>query len=264
MRSRLWVLLLAAALPTVKAQHGSITGNPFSTPEDRAAGEKSFRSQCASCHGLDGSGGAAGPDLSTGVFKHGGSDAALFQVIQKGVPGTPMLGFALGGREVWQLITFLRFLSIGKAAEKAKGDPAKGAKIFAANGCARCHTVGETGGFRGPDLSEIGSRRSLAQLASAVLDPNAEVSPDYWSLNARTKAGETITGTRMNEDMDSLQVLDSSGKLRSLWKSDLAKFEIVRTSPMPSFKGKLQPVDVEDLIAYLASLRAQTNIETPK
>jgi mono/diheme cytochrome c family protein len=44
-------------------------------------------------------------------------------------------------------------------------------------------------------------------------------------------------------------------------KTDLASYEIVRASPMPSFKGKLSPGDLEDLIAYLASLRAPTNSE---
>jgi cytochrome c oxidase cbb3-type subunit III len=255
MRPLACLLICAAALP---AQHGSITGNPFSTPRDRELGEQSFRSQCAACHGLDGAGGAAGPDLSSGVFKRGSSDDALFQVIQKGVPGTPMTGFNLAGREVWQLITYLRFLGIGKAAEKATGNVAAGEKIFAVQGCAGCHTVGYTGGLRGPDLSEVGSRRSLAQMASSIMDPSGEVLPDYWSLNLRTKSGETITGARLNEDMDSFQLLDSSGKLRSVWKADLAKAETVRLSAMPSYKGKLSAAELDDLIAYLASLRAPT------
>src|SRR5438034_6344485 len=253
---RLFLSLLLSLAPLAAQQHGSITGNPFTTPEDRDAGAQSFKSQCAACHGLDGSGAAAGPDLSTGAFKHGGSDEALFRTITKGVAGTPMVGFNLNGREVWQLITFLRYLSIGKAADQAKGDAAKGAQIFSSSGCVRCHTVGITGGLSGPDLSEIGSRRSLAQLETAVVDPSAEVAPDYWSLRARTKTGESITGIRMNEDMDSFQLLESSGRLRSVMKADLATFEIVRTSPMPSFKGKLQGAALEDLIAYLASLRA--------
>ena len=260
MRIHVLLILFVFTLPVLQAQHGSNITNPFSSPEDLAAGRQSFRSQCAACHGLDGSGGAAGPDLSTGVFKHGGSDAALFQVINKGVPGTPMVGFALGGREVWQLITFLRSLAIGKGAEQAKGDPKKGMQVFSASDCGRCHTAALPGGLAGPDLSEIGSRRSLAQLVSAVIDPNADVSPDYWSLRARTKSGQTINGIRMNEDMDSIQILES-GKLRSLWKADLANFEIVRTSPMPSFKDKLQPAEVENLVAYLASLRTPAKPE---
>src|SRR5205814_4942731 len=134
----------------------------------------------------------------------------------------------------WQLITYLRYLSIGKGAEKAKGNAVHGAQVFRASGCDRCHTIGDNGGLSGPDLSEIGSRRSLAQLESAIVDPSAEVAPDYWTLRARTKTGETVTGIHLNEDMDSFQIREPSGRLRSLMRADLASYEIVRTSPMPS------------------------------
>jgi len=96
----------------------NVIRNPFSAADDVAAGEQSFRSQCAACHGFDASG-AAGPSLTTGVSRHGNSDEALFAVITKGVPGTPMVGFKLEGREVWQLISFLRSANIAKGAGQA-------------------------------------------------------------------------------------------------------------------------------------------------
>ena len=180
-------------------------------------------------------------------------------MITKGIPGTAMTAFALNGREVWQLIAYLRAVNIGKAAAQAKGDAAKGEHVFESSGCGRCHTNGKAGGFVGPDLSEIGSHRSLPQLESSILDPDSDVAPDYWSLRAKTKTGQTVTGIRLNEDMTSFQIREASGRLRSLLKTDLASYEIVRASPMPSSKGKLSSGDLEDLIAYLASLRAQTN-----
>jgi cytochrome c oxidase cbb3-type subunit III len=261
MRFRFSVLLFLPALAMLYGQHGSTPDRPFSTPEDEAAGARSFRSQCAACHGGDATGGVVGPSLATGNFKSGASDEALFRVITKGIPGTAMTAFPLGGREVWQLIAYLRAVNIGKAAEQAKGDPAKGAQVFNANGCAHCHTIGTAGGFVGPDLSEIGSHRSLAQLESSILDPDADVASDYWSLRARTKTGQTIAGVRLNEDMTSFQIREASGRLRSVWKTDLASYDIVRASPMPSFKGKITDGDLENLIAYLASLRAQPNSE---
>ena len=260
MKFRLQVLLFLPALALL-AQHGSSPDVPFSTPDDQAAGARSFRSQCAACHGPEGSGGVVGPSLSTGNFKNGGSDEALYRVITKGIPGTAMAGFPLNGREVWQLIAYLRAVNIGKAAEQAKGDAAKGERVFNANNCGHCHTNGKGGGFAGPDLSEIGSHRSLAQLESSILDPSADVAPDYWSLRAKTKSGQTITGIRLNEDMTSFQIREQSGRLRSVLKSDLASSEITRNSPMPSFQGKLSAGDLQDLVAYLASLRAQTNTE---
>ena len=241
--------------------HGNTVGSPFSTPEDVAAGAQSFRSQCAACHGLDASGGTAGPSLTSGIFRHGGSDEALFGTITRGVPGTPMLAFKLQGREVWQLISFLRSANLAKTAGQASGNSGKGAQLYNANGCGQCHIVSGAGGFSGPDLSGIGSRRTLAQLETALLDPDAEVDSDYWSLRARTKSGQTVNAIRMNEDTDSFQILESSGRLRSLWKADLASYEIVHTSPMPSYKGKLSRSEVEDLVAYLVSLRAQNNSE---
>ena len=254
-------LIFLAAFTGLQAQHGSAPDRPFSTPEDAAAGAQSFRSQCAACHGPEASGGVVGPALNTGTFKNGGSDEALYRVITKGVPGTAMTAFKLNGREVWQLIAYLRAVNIGKAAAQAKGDAAKGQQVFSTNGCGRCHMIGMQGGLAGPDLSEIGSHRSLSELESSILDPNADVAPEYWSLRAKTKAGQTVTGIRLNEDMTSFQIREPSGRLRSVWKSDLASYDIVRTSQMPSFKGKLSSSDLENLVTYLASLRAQNNSE---
>ena len=52
-----------------------------------------------------------------------------------------------------------------------------------------------------------------------------------------------------------MQLIDGSGSLISLRKADLAEFEVDRTSGMPSFEGKIQGEDLDNLIAYLASLR---------
>lgn len=256
MKLQITVLMLALGCLLRAQEHGSIAGNPFSTPKDVAAGAASFRSQCAACHGAEAIGGTVAPSLVSGTFKHGGSDEALFGVITKGVPGTPMVGFKLNGTEVWQLIAYLRSMNIAKAAGQATGDVAAGARIYESNHCANCHTIGTAGSYSGPDLSEIGLHRSLPQIESSILDPDTQVEPDYWSVKARTKSGQDVTGRRMNEDMDSIQIREPQGQLRSLRKSDLASFEIVRKSPMPSFKGKLSATDVQNLIAYLASQRA--------
>ena len=258
------ILVLSSGLASLQAQgHGSIAGTPFSTPEDVEIGAKSFQSQCAACHGAKGVGSAAGPALNTGTFKRGASDEALFGNITKGVQGTPMVGFSLDGREVWQLIAYLRTLSAGRGAENAKGNATNGAQLFRSAGCVKCHTAGDSGGYLGPDLGEIGSRRSLADLERSILDPNAEVAPDFWTLRARTKSGQNITGIRLNEDMDSYQLREASGRLRSVMKSDLASHEIIHTSPMPSFKGKLQRAELDDLLAFLASQRTPTTAEAP-
>src|SRR5689334_12383465 len=70
--------LLLPVLAVLYAQdHGNGVMNPYKTPQDLAAGSKLFHAACAACHGLEGGGGSNGPSLTTGTFKHGGTDDAL-------------------------------------------------------------------------------------------------------------------------------------------------------------------------------------------
>jgi putative heme-binding domain-containing protein len=246
------ILLTVILWTGAAAQEHSTRNNPFNTPADRAAGEKLFRTQCAACHGPDGRGGAGGPELLSGAFKRGDSDEALFQTVAKGIPGTNMPAFPGSGREAWQIVAHVRSLSTGRAAERAKGDPARGALLFEKHGCRQCHSIEGRGGSVGPDLTNAGAVLSLAQLRRSVLEPIAEVSPDYWMLRGRTKSGETISGVRLNEDTFSYQILDK-GRLRSIMKSDLTEHEVIRTSMMPSYEGKLSPAELDDLTAFLAA-----------
>ena len=209
-----------------------------------------FRGTCAACHGPNGKGGAAGPDLTAGSLKRGDSDDAIFALISKGIPGTNMPAFNGSAKEVWQITAYVRSLSIGRANVAAKGNASSGAKLFASAGCAKCHA----GGIGAPDLSDVGARRSLAELQRSVLDPNADVSPDYWRLIARTNKGEQISGIRTNEDTFSFQYRQGT-RLRSVLKQDLESHELLRDSSMPSYKGKLSASELDDLVAWLAAQR---------
>ena len=228
--------------------------NPYTLPDDEQAGGKLFRPQCAGCHGPDGSGTGAGPSLASGTWKHGGSDDALFRTISKGVPGTAMPAFSFSGLQIWQLVTYIRGLGIARGATQTRGDAASGAAVFHAN-CSPCHQAAGGGGLTGPDLSAIAARRSYRELRESITNPDAEVSSPYWSLQATTSTGQSVRGTRLNEDTFSLQVRDENGRLRSLLKRDLKNVEVIRRSPMPSFTGKLSDSQIDDVIAWLISVR---------
>jgi mono/diheme cytochrome c family protein len=64
-----------------------------------------------------------------------------------------------------------------------------------------------------------------------------------------------ISGLLLNQDIFSVQLLDANGALASLQKSDLRESGLLKKSPMPSYKGKLTPQELADLIAYVAALR---------
>src|SRR5437764_14494926 len=82
-------------------QYGSTTAvNPYTGPEHEKAGAALFRSQCAGCHGPDGDGSGAGPNIASGVLPHGDSDEAVFRTISKGLTGTSMPGFSFSGLQI--------------------------------------------------------------------------------------------------------------------------------------------------------------------
>lgn len=242
--------LILAAFPAW-AQHEEVE-NPRQSPEDVAVGAKIFRSHCAVCHGLEGVG-DRGPNLTTGVFRHATSDGALHEVISRGIPGTEMPGVYFNGAEVWQLVAYVRSLS-GRA-ETVAGDAAAGRTIFASKGCARCHRVNSEGGRSGPDLSRIGGARSLAHLRASVVNPNEKVLPNQWRFSGMTKDGTIVSGRLLNEDTYTVQLFDSRMGLMSLAKADMASYEVLKDSAMPSYEGSIAGKDLDDLLAYLASLR---------
>lgn len=246
--------LLIFCLPLL-GQHGSTTVvNPYTDAGHAQAGAKLYRAQCAGCHGLDGAGAGAAPSLVSGTFRHGGSDEALFRTISKGVPGTSMPAFSFSGLQTWELVTHLRTLNIGQGLSQAKGDPKAGASVFRTS-CLSCHMVKGEGGLRAPDLTSVGSRRTVGDLTEAITKPDAQVASSYWSVVAKTSSGQTVRGIRLNEDTYSLQLRVDGEKLVSLMKQDLKEVELVRKSPMPSFADKLSPTQLDDVIAYLVSLR---------
>ena len=220
---------------------------------DRAAGEKIFRSHCASCHGLNGAGGS-GPSLTTGVFYHGSTDADLYRNISEGIPGTAMPDQFFSSAQLWQIVAYVRAISSTPTRPRLRGNPNHGAQLFRDKGCLECHLVKGEGGVRGPDLSLIGSQRSPGYLRESITDPGAVVAPDYWVARIVTRDGRNHAGFIMNQDSYALQILDSDGKLQMIERSDFKDFVIDRGSTMPSYKGKLTEAELDDLVAFLSSL----------
>jgi mono/diheme cytochrome c family protein len=79
--------------------------------------------------------------------------------------------------------------------------------------------------------------------------------PINRSIRAVTRAGKIITGRRLNEDTYSVQIIDSEERLLSLLKSDLKEYTVLKTSTMPSFKTTLTPMELDDVVTYLRTLK---------
>ena len=248
-----------------KAVTNPLPGKPDAIKE----GTSLFRSNCSPCHGLNARGGGRGPDLTSGRWTHGSNDEQIFHTITRGVPGTDMPANDLPESEVWGIIAYLRTLS-PDTQNVASGDPAHGRDIFWEKlQCSRCHMIKGKGGLLGPELSRVGSSRSNAYLVESVRepsndlthyprDPNNSFGPTlvYDTVVVEASDGRTLRGVARNEDTFSIQLLDNEQQLHLLQKKNLKSISHERKSLMPAYSEKiLGPSDLQDLVAYLETLR---------
>ena len=71
-----------------------------------------------------------------------------------------------------------------------------------------------------------------------------------------TAEGRQLTGARVNEDTFSIQIRDASGRVQSFFKEELRELhKDWGKSPMPSYRDVFSRTELEDVVAYLVSLR---------
>jgi cytochrome c oxidase cbb3-type subunit III len=232
------------------------------------SGEKLFQTHCAPCHGAKGEGGR-GANLAVRKLPRAPDDAALASIIATGIPGTQMPATRMTAEESAQLVRYVRSLGKSQSAQ-VPGDRGNGEKLFWSKGnCGQCHTVGARGGRIGPDLSDVGARRGPAYLRTSILEPDAEIPenfasyrkliymPDnYLRVHAVTKDGTEVTGARVDEDTFTIQIRDDQDRLFSFRKDELRELrKDWGKSPMPSYRDVFSESELQDIVAYLASLQ---------
>lgn len=97
-------------------------------------------------------------------------------------------------------LVFLASASSMLHAGSLKDQRAHGAALFDDTGCRHCHTIGDKGGTKGPDLSSVGRQLTAEKIKKQIVEGGKQ---------------------------------------------------------MPAFGESLQPSEVDDLIAYLRSLKAK-------
>ena len=272
-----WLLVAGAVglgLASPLAQQSDTTRNPLAGRADAAAaGHRLYDQTCQSCHGAAGRG-DRGPALDSGAFTHGNDDGDLFHTIRAGVPGSQMPPFpALTDEQTWQLVTYLRSLSPSAVSPNppvvSNGSSAAGQSLFFGKaGCAGCHQVNGRGGIVGPDLSAAG-RGSPAALRAKILDPSRTTASGRGAvppqvITATLEDGRQIRGVRRNEDTFSAQIVDASGALHLVDKLTAKAYRVENTSLMPGdYATRLSAADVNDVVAYLSTLRERASTIDP-
>jgi cytochrome c oxidase cbb3-type subunit 3 len=245
-----WIVIYLLSVEAVAQTAGEVAA-------DQAVGKKIFESQCALCHGQTGSGGR-GPNLNRRQLNKAPDDETLRQVISRGIEPEMPGAWQLHPREVASVAAYVR--SFGTIApEKLPGDAARGARVYLSKGCAGCHIIAGKGEGFGPELSDIGVRRNGAYLRQTLLRPAVSLPEGFLYLVAVTPSGETVRGIRANEDSFSIQVKDAGGQFHSFTKRELKELRKLRNeTPMPSYGESLSAAELDDLVAYLASLSGKS------
>jgi cytochrome c oxidase cbb3-type subunit III len=250
---RLTILLFVFIAATCRAQ----TINPLAGDAKAAeTGRWTFRILCAPCHGIHADGGR-GPDLTRGAYSAGDQDKDLYSAIARGIPGSemPAYGDRLDADAIWRLVSYVRSAA-RRDGETVQGDAAAGEKAFwGKGGCGQCHRVGSKGSGIGPDLTRVGRQRSLQYLRASVLAPDADITPGYGTVKVVLKDGKTISGIERSIDNFSGQLIDLSGRYFSFMREDVTSMAREPRSLMPSYGKLFAPDELNDLLAYLVSLR---------
>jgi putative heme-binding domain-containing protein len=233
--------------------------NPFGKDKAAAeAGRTQFNSGCAVCHGPTGQGGR-GSRLADIERVQKMADAKMFEVIKEGVAGTQMPPSSLSDNQIWQLVSFIRTLNLSAVEQDVPGDSSAGESLFFATGqSAGCHMIRGRGGLIGPDLSNIGARRSADKLRKSIESPDELVEPGYAKVEVVTHAGQRISGVAKNNSNYSIQILDAQGKFHFLLKKDLKSLTHYKRSLMPT--PSLSATDKQNLLAFLS----RQSLETPE
>jgi cytochrome c oxidase cbb3-type subunit 3 len=247
------LVLLAAAMA---AQEHS------DTPADIENGSRLYQSSCAGCHGPGGDM-VPGIDLLRNQFRRATSDVEIIRIVREGIPGTTMPPSSFTETQAGTIVAFLRsaapaagFGGRGGKATVPPGDMAKGRALFTGKGqCTTCHRVNGAGPRVAPELTDIGTIRQPTELQEKILDPSRNVRPTNRSVEITMNDGSKISGHLLNQDTFTVQVLDTRERLVSMSRSDVRDVTFIKESPMPSYRGKLTTDEVNDLVAYLISLK---------
>ena len=228
------------------------------TAADIERGGQTYLLSCASCHGPNGDT-IAVANLFAGSYRRATTDQELVALIRLGIPGTPMPPSSLSEAEALQIVAYLRSRPTANAASRASGpagSAAAGKALYATLDCATCHMIDGAGGYLGPELSSVGITRRADELERALTSPNTDIRNGSRTVAITTAAGTTVTGRLLNQDTHTVQFIDPAGRLTSIRKDAVRRWEIMETSAMPAYGAKLSSQQLADIVTYLQSLDA--------
>jgi putative heme-binding domain-containing protein len=250
------VILACTALQSRAQDSGSGNQAP---PGSQSEGNRIFATNCAACHGLDGSGTQRAPNIVNSERVQRLSSADILRIVSAGVPGTGMPGFSsLGEARIKAVVGYVRDLQGKNSPVSLPGDPQHGRQLFFGSAaCSSCHAVAGAGGFIAPDLTTYAQANSAERIKAAIVD-RASRDSILDAVTLTDEDGKQYRGIIRNEDNFSLQLQSFDGSFHFFAKSALKNIDRDPSSLMPEYRSKLTSGELDDVVSYLHSIGAGT------
>ncbi|MEY4483392.1 MAG: hypothetical protein RL693_844, partial [Verrucomicrobiota bacterium] len=121
--------------------------------------------------------------------------------------------------------------------------------------CMACHTIGNTGGQIGPNLSGAGAM-GLEGVLRNIMTPNAAMEAGYRIFRVEMKSGDIVDAFYVSEDKEALVVRQPGMQDRRIPKPEVRSTRYIRRSLMPEgLLDALNDQQVTDLMSYLMTLK---------
>ncbi|NOS69660.1 MAG: c-type cytochrome [Verrucomicrobia bacterium] len=132
------------------------------------------------------------------------------------------------------------------------GDAAAGKKIYAER-CVSCHRSSGEGFALGPDFVTV-KTTGKEKLLTNIIDPNAEVRPEFVSYVVETKDDQSLLGLVVNETSSNVTLRQAYGKQDVIPRSNITKMQSQGQSVMPEgLEAGLTPQAMADLLEYIST-----------
>ncbi|MEM9585644.1 MAG: PQQ-dependent sugar dehydrogenase [Planctomycetota bacterium] len=122
--------------------------------------------------------------------------------------------------------------------------------------CKQCHRMGERPTSLdhevGPNLATLDGKRTRREILESIVDPSAKVEPKYQSQIVLTVDGQVLSGLLRSETDETIELIDSSGKLIVVAADDVDAMRPSKKSLMPEqLLATFTAQQAADLLAFL-------------
>ena len=132
------------------------------------------------------------------------------------------------------------------------GAAAAGKKIYAER-CISCHRSSGEGFALGPDFVTV-KTTGKEKLLTSIIDPNAEVRPEFVAYVVETKDDQSLLGLVVNETATSVTLRQAYGRQDVVSRANITKLQSQGQSVMPEgLAAGLTPQAMAALLEYIST-----------